>query len=322
MSKKGLIIIIAVFVLLVVAGNCFFLLYEDECAVVQRFGEIIGIYVKEPSPTLFSEVAEDTGEKVRVHLGTGVKLKIPFIDNCIKYSTRLRTDDTPGRSIITSDKKTLYFDNNAQWRIENPYRFYIKVRTYSAASGRIDNHLYSAMNEKVGKITATVLITDKAKNEIMLDELANEINPKTHEFGVNVVGINIRRTDVPQENYESIYNRMNSERKRIAAQYRSEGEQWAITKRSETDHKVISIESKAYEEAEQTRGEGDSEAARIYNEAYGKDPDFFEFYNLLQTYRATLGQSTTLVIPLDSPFTKYLLGAEIGAGAPPADPAE
>ena len=321
MKKRGLIIVAVIFVILIVVGNSFFLLYEDECAVVQRFGEIIGIYVKNASHALFAEVEVDAPGKVLIYNGTGLKFKIPFIDNTLKYSTRLRTDDTPGRSIITSDKKTLYFDNNAQWRIDNPMRFFMAVRNYSTASGRIDNILYSLMNEKVGKIEAKTLITVKESTERMLDELAKEINVETHKFGVNIVGINIKRTDVPQENYESIYNRMNSERSRIAAQYRSEGEGEAIKIRSNTDRQVAIIKSEAFRKAEEMRGAGDSEAARIYNEAYGKDPGFFEFYNMLQVYRTTLGDKTTLIVPLSSPFAKYLLGidmhaAEMGSQVP------
>ena len=308
MKKRTILILIIVFVLLITSFNSMFLLREDECALVQRFGEIIGIYVKQASPELRAAVA---AYSVTVHEGTGLKIKIPFIDTAIKYSTRLRTDDTPERSIITSDKKTLYFDNNAQWRIENPMLFFMAVQNYATASSRIDSILYSLMNEKVGKITATVLITNKESTEKMMDELAAEVNVEAHKFGVNLVGINIKRTDLPKENYDSIFARMNSERSRIAAQYRSEGEEEAIKIRSATDREVMVITSKAYREAEELRGEGDSEAARIYNEAYGKDPGFFEFYNLLQTYRTTLGAGTNLVIPLNSPFAKYLLGAEM-----------
>ena len=314
MKRKSFITIVIVFVLLVTTVNSVFLVREDECALVQRFGEIIGIYVKQATPDLLTQAAKDG---VAVYEGTGLKFKVPFIETNTKYSTRLRTDDTPGRSIITSDKKTLYFDNNAQWRIENPMLFFMAVQNYATASSRIDNILYSRMNEKVGKISATVLITDKEATERMLDELASEINTEAHKFGVNIVGINIKRTDLPQENYESIFERMNSERRRIATQYRSEGDEEAIKIRSATDRRVMIIESEAYSKAEKLRGEGDSEAAKIYNEAYGKDPAFFEFYNMLLTYRATLGDSTTLVIPLSSPFAKYLLGAEMESGGTP-----
>jgi membrane protease subunit HflC len=102
---------------------------------------------------------------------------------------------------------------------------------------------------------------------------------------------------------------MNTERQRVAAENRSEGERDLLKISSETDRKVISITSDAGRKAEEIRGEGDSEAARIYNEVYGRDPEFFEFYNLLDTYRQTIGNSSTLIIPLDSPFAKYLLGA-------------
>ena len=157
-----------------------------------------------------------------------------------------------------------------------------------------------------------VLIADKEVVMEMLDELAEEVTAQSTAFGVVVVDIRIKRTDLPSDIYQSIYTRMETERKRIATQYRSEGEEEAIKIKSETDRQVAVITSQAMRQAEVLMGEADAEAARIFNEAYGRDPGFFEFYNMLLTYRETIGQSTTLVIPSSSPFTKYLIGSEMG----------
>lgn len=305
--KKWIFIGIGIIVLFIIANNCFFTLGEGETAIVQRFGRVHSIYVKSYTQELADELAED-GEDVPVYVGTGLHFKIPFIDNVITYKATLISYVTSTREVITEDKRRLRFDNNAQWRIENPLRFYKAYNNMAGARQRIDDLLFSSMNERVGKMSSTTLITDKTAVTQMLAELAETVSHDCEAFGVVVVDIRIKRTDMPDENHESIYNNMNTERQKIAAGLRSEGEEESIKIRSETDRQVIEITSKAASDAEILRGEGDSEAARIYNDAYGKNPEFFEFYNLLETYRQTVGKGSTLVIPLDSPFAKYLLG--------------
>ncbi|GHV31790.1 protein HflC [Clostridia bacterium] len=312
--KKWIIALVAVLALAIILGNSLFTIREDESAIVQRFGRITSMYVKSSDAALAAQlIASDYGY-VKIHEGAGLKVKIPFIDSLTKYTHRYMTYDTTPRQVITRDKKKLTFDNNAQWRIENPVMFYITVHNVATARDRIDNILYSRMNDKVGKMDSHVLITDKVAVETMLDELAAEVSSESFKtFGVQVVDIRIKRTDLPPENYESIYNRMITERNRIAAQYRSEGDEEAMKVRSQTDRDVISITSEARRAAEVLKGEGDGEAARIFNETYGKDPAFFEFYNTLDAYRATIGSSATLVIPADAPFAKYLMGADIAS---------
>ncbi len=305
---------LAIFVI-ILASSCFFTLGEDECAVVQRFGRIQSMYVKEITPALQEQLDSDNNS-IPVVVGTGLKFKLPFFDHPIKYPYKLISYETMTREVTTSDKRKLYFDNNAQWRIENPYRFYMAYNNIGGAKMRIDDILYSSMNVEVGMMVSHDLITNKALSSEMLDRLTDQVSAECSKFGVYMADIRIKRTDLPQENYNSIYNRMNTERNRIAAQYRSEGLEASSIKRSETDRQVISITSEAAKRAEVTKGEGDSEAARIYNEAYGKNPEFYEFYNMLETYRVTVGESSTLVIPLDSPFAKYLLG--INGSAVPA----
>ena len=142
----------------------------------------------------------------------------------------------------------------------------------------------------------------------MLLDMAEAVSNRFVDQGIRIIDIRIKRTDLPSETYASIYNRMNTERERIAAENRSLGDRTLLEILSRTDREVVSITSEAERMAEEIRGQGDSEAARIYNEAYSNDPEFFEFYNLLDTYRLTVGGSSTLMVPLDSPFAKYLLG--------------
>lgn len=312
--KKWIIIGAVALVVLIVGSNCFFTLEEDESALVQRFGRVQAVYVREVTDTLTAQFAED-GDDLPLHSGAGLKFKVPFIDNVIKYPAKLIMYDPAAREVITSDKRKLYFDNSAQWRIENPLRFYKSYNNIEGAKKRIDDVLYSRMNERVGKMLSHSLITDRELSGNMLLELTGIVNADCVKQGISVIDIRIKRTDLPSENYESIYNNMNTERQRIAAQHRSEGEEESIIIKSRTDREVITITSKANRDAEVIRGEGDSEAARIYNEAYGSNPEFFEFYNLLETYRATVGGGATMVIPLDSPFAKYLLGVPQAAAS-------
>ncbi|MDR1668830.1 MAG: protease modulator HflC [Oscillospiraceae bacterium] len=302
----------AVIILVIVGANSFFVLEEGESALVQRFGRIQAVYMREFTEEVRAQLNEDDAS-LSLHEGTGIKFKVPFIDNVVTYSAKLIMYDPPPNEVITSDKRKLFFDNCAQWRIENPFRFYTAYNNMDTAKDRIDAVMYSRMNERVGKMLSHDLITDRELSGAMLDELSAAVSADFVQQGISVPDIRIKRTDLPVENYESIYNNMNTERERIAMQHRSEGEEESLKIRSETDREAITITSQAQRDAEIVRGEGDSEAARIYNEAYGGNPEFFEFYNLLETYRDTVGGSATLVIPLDSPFAKYLLGV------PPAD---
>ncbi len=323
--KLILFLVGALLVIIVLSGSLF-QLREGEVALIQRFGRIEAIYVKEPTDYLTQQLAKDNQSQIPVYAGTGLKFKMPFLDNVIKYSSMLITYDTASHQVITKDKKKIFFDSNAQWRILNPLRFYTGVHNVQTARDRIDNVLYSKMNAQLGAMESNDLITNKEKVGAMLDILNTEVSDECADFGVDVYDIRIKRTDLPEENYQSIYNRMITDRNQMSAQYRSEGEEESLKIRSETDREAVFITSEAAKRAETLKGEGDSEAARIYNDAYGKNPAFFEFYNLLETYRQTVGASSVMVVPLSSPFAKYLMGAGDlpttaagGAVTPPAD---
>ncbi len=312
LGKKFWIAIASVVLLVILFNLCTFQMNENESASVLRFGRIISVYVKTDAQAAAVQAGLDSQSDklslVKVYVGTGLHLRLPFVDQVKKYSNMLLTYDTAPRQVITSDKKKLIFDNNAQWRIDNPALFEITMGRVEEAQKRLDDILYSKMNEKVGKITATSLITDKVLVEQMQIDLAKEMTDTMMAYGIEVFDIRVKRTELPQENYESVYKRMISERQRIAAQYRSEGDEEALKMRSDTDRQIVILLSEARRQAEILKGEGDAEAARIFNDAYGTDPGFYEFYNTLEMYKATIGSNTTLVIPSDSPFAQYLFG--------------
>ena len=314
MKKKNIVILVIIAVLIIGFGLCTFQLNEDESASILRFGKIVSVYVKTPESAqividgLKSEDARLVD--INVHSGTGLKFRLPFIDTVKKYSNMLLTYDTAPRQVITSDKKKLIFDNNAQWEIENPALFEVTMGRVEEAQKRLDDILYSMMNEKVGKMDSNTLITNKIEVEKMQNDLATEVSKTMNAYGISVFDIRVKRTDLPEENYDSVYKRMITERERIAAQFRSEGDEVALKARSDTDKQVMILLSEAKKQAETLKGEGDAAAAKIYNEAYGQDKDFYEFYNTLEAYKLTIKDNTKLVIPSNSPFAKYLFGSK------------
>jgi membrane protease subunit HflC len=306
---KKAIIIGSILLGLIIAFNlCTFQIAENKSVIVFRFGKIESVYVKTNADKLKAELINGKFDNVKVHQGTGLFFKLPFVDTTKEYSNMLLTYDTSPRQVITSDKKKLMFDNNAQWKIVNPVLFEVSMGRIEAAQTRLDDIMYSKMNEKVGKMEAHTLITDKNFVEIMQNDITSEVSKNVESFGIAVFDIRVKKTDYPQENYESIYRRMTTERERIAAQYKSEGDEEALKIRSNTDMQVTIMTSEANKAAEILKGEGDGQAAKIFNDAYGTDPAFFEFYNSLDAYRSTVGQNTKLVIPSSSPFAKYLFG--------------
>ncbi len=312
MKKRNIIILTVIAVLLIGFALCTFQVNEKESAAIMRFGKIISVYVKSEAnaQTVIKGLAAGDAKlnDAKVYYGTGLKFRLPIIDTVKKYSNMLLTYDTAPRQVITSDKKKLIFDNNAQWRIENPALFEITMGRVEEAQKRLDDILYSMMNEKVGKMDSNTLITSKEEVEKMQNELATQVSDNMRAYGILVFDIRVKRTDLPEENYDSVYKRMITERERIAAQFRSEGDEDALKARSDTDKQIMILLSEANKKSETLKGEGDASAAKIFNDAYGKDKDFYEFYNTLEAYKLTIKDNTKLVIPSNSPFARFLYG--------------
>lgn len=279
-----------------------------EHAIVSRFGEIHKIIVNDAS-ALTGAADNPRFQNLKIIEGNGLFFKVPFLDKVDYYNSRLITYDVDAREVTTKDKKKVILDNYAQWKIINPALFRVTMRTEASAYVRLEDIIYSHLNQQIGKINAEVLIADKDYVQSMLTEIVKQSNIDVRDYGIEIIDVRIKRTDLPEENNANIFNRMRTERERMAMQYRSAGQEEAQKIRSEADREATIIEARAYAEAEKIRGEGEAEALKIYARSYGQDPEFYEFFRSLQTYRATLKDNTTLVIDSDSDFAKFLFGS-------------
>ncbi len=308
-SFKTVAIILGGLIALYIIFNAFtFTVDERYQVVVKQFDNVIKVIVdKGMTEELQNEFDSNSKlRNVKIVEGKGLMLKIPFIQTIEYYTNMLLTYDTDSREVTTRDKKKLILDNFAQWTIHNPALFSMSFGSIRNANTRIDDIIYSKLNEEIGKVNADVVISDKSNSIVMLSKITDDSNTELSEYGIRIVDIRIKRTDLPEENFNFIFNRMRTERQREASRYRSEGLEQAQKNRSEADKIATIIEAEAYEKAEEIKGEGDAEAVKIYAEAFNKDPEFYQFYRTLLAYRATLKENTTIVIDPDSVFAKYL----------------
>ncbi|AGW13422.1 protease modulator HflC [Megalodesulfovibrio gigas] len=278
--KKLFILGLTAFVLIVVASMSLYTVSQVQTAIILEFGKPIG-EAKAP----------------------GLHFKLPW-RNVIWFDKRILDYDAKAREVLTSDKKTLLVDNYAKWRITNPLLFYQTVRTPAGALQRLDDVIYSEMREALGRYTMTEAVSTR-RAAIML-EVSERSSRLIAEYGIEVVDVRIKRTDLPDQNLKSIYNRMSAERKRQAKQYRSEGEEEAAKIRSEADRERTVILAQARREAEILLGQGDAEAVRIYAEAYGADPSFYAFARSLEAYTNGLKTRTRMVLVPGSGFFQHL----------------
>jgi membrane protease subunit HflC len=306
--KSIVIVIVIVIAALILFNLCTFRVDEREQVVVKQFNEVVRAIIDEETPEMKeARLVNQNVKDVRVVEGRkGLFLKIPFIQSVEAYTNQLLTYDTVPREVVTQDKKKMVLDNFAQWKIENAALFVSTINNERKAHQRLDEIVYSKLNEEIGKITAHVLIADKEYVNDMLDRIIISTNEQLVNYGMEVVDIRIKRTDLPAENYENVFNRMRTDRQRAAKTYRSEGQEQAQIIRSSADKQATIIEAQAYEQAETIRGAGDAEALQIYADAYNKDPEFYAFYRSLQAYKVTLGEGTTIVLDPEAEFLQYL----------------
>jgi membrane protease subunit HflC len=309
---KTLVILVGVLILGLVLFNLFtFRVHETEQAVVTRLGKVVRIVVPQLTPEIQDAISQDARLRgTTVVVGHGLFYKTPFIESAELFRSTMLTYDTQTREVNAKDKKKLILGNFVQWRITNPALFKMTMKNERNAHTRIDDIVYSQINQEVGRTEAHTLIADQAYVNAMLQRIVEYTNGELVKYGMQLVDVRIKRTEWPAENSKNIFDRMRTERERQAKQYRSEGQEEAQKIRSDADKQATIIEAQAYAQAEQTKGEGDAEATRIYNEAYNRDPDFYEFYRTLQAYKETLGSNTKIVIDAKSPFAKYLFSPQ------------
>ena len=246
------------------------------------------------------------GEVKEVITTPGLHFKWPLIQNVRYFDARILTLDTPdAERYITSEKKNLLVDTFVKWKINDARQYYISVGDELQAQTRISQTVNATLREEFGKHTVQEVVS-KDRDDIM-KVVRERANQDAKKIGVEIIDVRLKRVDLPQEVSESVYKRMDAERKSVANQLRSEGSSEAERIRAEADKEREVIIANAYKEAQRIKGEGDAKAAGVYAQAFGEDPEFYAFYRSLEAYRSSFkNRSDVLVLEPNSEFFKYL----------------
>jgi modulator of FtsH protease HflC len=259
------------------------------------------------------------GEPVRVITQPGLNWKIPLFENVILIDKRILDLESAAQEVIASDQKRLLVDAFARYRISNPLRYYQTIGSIEAVNNRLSTLMISALRRVLGESTLIRVVREDRAS--LMTQIREQLDREAAAFGITVVDVRIRRADLPAENSKAIYQRMQTERQREAAEFRAGGNQRAQEIRSRADRDVTVVIADATSQGEQTRGQGDAERNRIFAEAFGQDPDFFAFYRSMQAYESGLRhEDTRMVLKPDSDFFRYF-GDPSGRGNKPAEAA-
>ena len=279
--KKGIPVLILAVLGLIALFQSVYTVDETEIAIVLQLGKP----VDEPKKP-------------------GIHFKKPFVQNVISFDHRVLEYDAQPAEILTKDKKNMIVDNYTKWRIVDPLKFYRTVRTFAGAQARLDDIVYSQIRESLGRFSLTEVVS-KERAEIM-DEVTNKASKLISEYGIEVVDVRIKRTDLPPENERAIFGRMRAERERQAKQYRSEGQEEASKIRSAAERERTIILAEAERQSSVLRGEGEAEATGIYAEALNQSPDFYSFKRSLEAYEKSFEDNTSVVLTPNSDFFKHM----------------
>jgi membrane protease subunit HflC len=294
---SGIAALFVLIVVLVVGYSSVFTVTQTEQALVVRLGEPVKV-VTEP----------------------GLNFKAPFIDSVISIDKRILDLENPSQEVIASDQKRLVVDAFARYRIKNALRFYQSIGSIQAANIQLTTLLNAALRRVLGEVTFITVVRDE--RETLMARIREQLDKEADGYGIQVVDVRIRRADLPEQNSQAVYQRMQTERQREAAEFRAQGGQKAQEIRSKADREATVIVAEANSTAEQVRGTGDGERNRLFAEAYGKDPNFFAFYRSMSAYENGLkSNDTRFLLRPDSDFFKFFgnaAGHPPTAAAPPA----
>jgi modulator of FtsH protease HflC len=254
-----------------------------------------------------------TGAVVRVMSEPGLAWKMPFLESSESLPKAKRLYSGHSKDILTSDQKPLIVDNYAVWQISDPMQFVANTRSVAKAEAYIDAAIYSTVRAVMSSTRYDALIAadaEKSGRNAMSEEITHMVNESlaAGQYGITVQDVRLKRIDLPQQNLQSVYNRMKSDRAKIAADYLSQGDEAAIKIKAETDRTVAELLSEGSRQAKEIEAQGEKEAAAIYNQVYGADPEFYTMYRTLESYRTSLNNKPMIVIPSNSPYARYLLG--------------
>ncbi|MBK8173720.1 MAG: protease modulator HflC [Rhodospirillales bacterium] len=256
------------------------------------------------------------GNPVRVVRDPGLHFKAPFIQNVEFFDKRILDLDPQPQEVLLADQKRINVDSFARFRIVDPLRFRQRAQNERNFRQIFGSRINSVVRTEVARVgLAEVLSSERAK---LMGRIADQLKAQAPEFGVEVVDVRIGRTDLPEATSQAVYNRMRSERVAQAAKLRAEGEQQKARIQAEADRERTVILADATRQSQILRGEGDGERTRVLNEAYSKDPEFFDFFRSLDAYSALAGQDTSMVLKPDSDFFRFFFGERRSSPAEPA----
>ncbi|MXW06559.1 MAG: protease modulator HflC [Gammaproteobacteria bacterium] len=286
MNVRTIVIVVVLVLLCILALDSFFIVDARERAIQKRFGEVVE-HEKELQ---------------------GLNFKVPFVDTVQKFDGRILTWDIQPARYLSIEQKPLIVDSFVKWRIFDTTKYYettqgIEDNARSRIAARVDEGL----RNQIGSRTMFDVVSGDARDELM-SELTSSLDDRLQdELGVRVIDVRVKKIDLPPEVESQVYERMRSERRIEANRFRAQGEEQKLIIRSDADKQRVVIRAEAERQSEQTRGEGDRESTRIYAEAYGQDPEFYEFYRSITAYVNVFGDgSSLLVLDPSSEFFKYL----------------
>jgi membrane protease subunit HflC len=285
---SGGAILIAIVVGLVVLYQATFQVYQSDRALVLRLGKPVRV-VDEP----------------------GLHFKMPFVEDVEQLSKQVLNVEGSQQELLTNDQKRVVVDYFARYRIVNPLLFYQSVRNEDLLEQRLQPIIASQMRRVLGKVEMSRILTKERAD--LMREITVAVNAEAKNFGadkqgfgIEVLDVRMKRVDLPPQNSQAIFTRMQTQRQQEAALIRAEGEREKLTKQAEAEKQKVVIVADAQRQGQILRGEGDGKAAAIYNDAYGQDPKFFDFYRSMQALANSLGgDSTTYVGPASGDFFRY-----------------
>ncbi len=272
---------VAVVVVIAAASQSLFIVDETNQAVVTKLGE-------------YQYTAKDPG----------VYLKMPFINSVYYMDRRLLSTDAAVQEYLTLDKKRLRVDHVTRWRIVDPLRYLVTVRTQAGARARLDDVVFSEMRRELASYPFGVVIAER--REQIMENVTKNAAAQALSFGIQIEDVRIKRADLPSEVQNSVFERMKAERSREANRYRAEGEEQSAQIRAGAEREKVVILADAYEESQKLRGDGEGQAVAIYAQALQQDPEFYAFQRRLESYSKILRAGDTLVLPSDSDLFAYL----------------
>jgi membrane protease subunit HflC len=297
-------LMIAIFLVLFAAGGAFYVVNEAEQVVITQFGKPVGDPVTTP----------------------GLKVKMPFVQKANYFDKRFLEWDGDPNQVPTQDKRFIWVDTYARWRITDPLLFFQRLRDERGAQSRLDDILGGETRNTVAKHALIEVVRssnrDFPDDEIVEKDVSFEIveygratleqevfntaSSRTADLGIEILDFRFKRINYVEEVRREVYARMISERQRIAEQYRSEGAGEAARINGDKDRELKSITSEAYRQSQEIRGRADAEAADIYARAYNKDSEFYRFLKTMEVFRTTLDEETVLLLSTDGEFLRYL----------------